>query len=200
MKIWFPVPPLQKISTHSEMRPWQVNCWSTGSSSTPSVDQVWSFCIPIMARWHKRRWCTWLGGNMALKKARKWSFPMTLSSLDCGWTVPLNSTNFKARFLEILSTKWICWALKVVLLTSTPADNSQLETLITDEGLPPVHPHELLVARLAFQQPDPITDFCLQWWYLDTCNDRIHGGVETCDLPAFLYLRWKRIETIICSK
>ncbi|KAL3927996.1 MAG: hypothetical protein SGARI_005165, partial [Bacillariaceae sp.] len=38
------------------------------------------------------------------------------------------------------------------------ADDSQLETFMTDEGLPPV-PHEFWVDRLGFQQPDPVTDF-----------------------------------------
>jgi hypothetical protein len=34
----------------------------------------------------------------------------------------------------------------------------QLETYMTDEGLPPV-PHQFWVDRLGFQQPDPVTDF-----------------------------------------
>ncbi|KAL3918179.1 MAG: hypothetical protein SGARI_007532 [Bacillariaceae sp.] len=37
-------------------------------------------------------------------------------------------------------------------------EGAQLETFMTDEGLPPV-PHEFWVDRLGFQQPDPVTDF-----------------------------------------
>ena len=41
---------------------------------------------------------------------------------------------------------------------AAPTDSQQLETFMTDEGLPPV-PHEFWVDRLGFQQPDPVTDF-----------------------------------------
>ena len=37
-------------------------------------------------------------------------------------------------------------------------DKPQLETYMTEEGLPPV-PHQFWVDRLGFQQPDPVTDF-----------------------------------------
>ena len=38
------------------------------------------------------------------------------------------------------------------------AQENNLETFITDEGLPPI-PHTFWVERLGFQQPDPVTDF-----------------------------------------
>jgi hypothetical protein len=42
--------------------------------------------------------------------------------------------------------------------SSTATRPPELETFITEEGLPPV-PHEFWVERLGFQQPDPVTDF-----------------------------------------
>lgn len=46
----------------------------------------------------------------------------------------------------------------VDVATSADAFEGELETFITEEGLPPV-PHEYWVDRLGFQQPDPLTDF-----------------------------------------
>lgn len=50
--------------------------------------------------------------------------------------------------------------LGAVLSEEVVAEKTQpeLETYITDKGLPPV-PHEFWVERLGFQQPDPVTDF-----------------------------------------
>jgi ELMO/CED-12 family len=53
---------------------------------------------------------------------------------------------------------WLNGAIMPHEKVSEEVDKASIDTLITDQGLPPV-PHDYWVHRLGFQQPDPVTDF-----------------------------------------
>jgi hypothetical protein len=66
--------------------------------------------------------------------------------------------------------------LQGAIVNATITTAVTLETLLNDNGMPPV-PHKYWISRLGFQQPDPVTDFrsvgvlslAMMVWMVESC-------------------------------